>query len=231
VSAVWWYPRGCMRIEPTLLTLLTVAQLACTPGPVPCSAPGTCPKGTECLSNRCVPLGSDPVPEDSRRLVLRPTSVALVSAREHSDAGVLPPAVAFGSRREGAVALYLRFEPRWQAEPLVHTALLLLDPLPGTHVSTEEVALRAWRVEQPWQPAELSWLEQPTVAPPSTHALARSSPPATLRVDVTPIVHYWQEHPRGNRGLALKASGDGALGTSYATGSAGGVGPRLELYF
>ena len=220
-----------MRIETALITLLAVAGLACASGPVPCTAAGGCPKGTECLSNRCVPLGSDPVPEDSQRIVLRPTCIGLVSAHGHSDAGELPPAVALGNRREGAVALYLQFEPRWQGLPLVHTAILLLDPLPGTHVSADEIAVQAWRVEQPWQPAELTWLDQPDVAPPSTDALARSSPPATLRVDVTPIVHYWQEHPRGNRGLALKASADGTHGASYATGSGGAVGPRLELYF
>jgi hypothetical protein len=220
-----------MRIEATLITLLTVAQLECASGPVPCTSPGTCPTGTECLANRCLPVGSDPVPEDSRRLVLRPTSLALVSSRGHTNAGALPPAFAFGSRREGAVALYLRFEPRWQGQSAVHSAFLLLDPLPGTQVGTEAVAVRAWRVERPWQPAELSWLRQPPVVPPSTDAWARSSPPATLRVDVTPIVRYWQDHPRANRGLALLASGDGAHGASYATGTNGGIGPRLELYF
>ena len=231
MSAVWCYPCEPMKPEPVLIALLAASQLACAARPVPCTAPGACPQGTECLSNRCLPLGSDPVPEDSRRIVLRPTSLALVSSRAHSQAGALPPGIALGSRREGAVALYLQFEPRWRGQAPVDTALLLLDPLPATSVSTEVVAVRAWRVDQPWRRSELTWLDQPSVAPPNTDALARSSPPATLRVDVTPIVRYWQEHPRGNRGLALKARGDGAHGASYATGSSGGVGPRLELYF
>ena len=52
-----------------------------------------------------------------------------------------------------------------------------------------------------------------------------------LRIDVTEIVRYLKQHPRGDYGIALKAGSGSDLGVSYSTGSSGGVAPKLELYF
>jgi len=219
-----------MRATAALAPVIASVQLACAPGPTPCITPGTCPAGYECLANRCVPLGGEPVPENSERRVLRPSAMALVSARDHRAADELPAAITFGSRTVGSVALYLRFDPMPDAAPRLDTALLLLEPMAGTRPSAEEVLVEVWRVQDEWHTGSLHWVSQPRLALPRSRGLARSSPPSTLRIDVTDIVRYQTEHPRGNHGLALKADGDGPHGASFATGSGDGRGPRLELY-
>ena len=219
-----------MRATAAFASLLTGAQLACNPGPTPCITPGTCPAGYECLANRCMPLGGEPVPENSERRVMHPIAMAVVSAHSHRAAEQLPAAITFGSRTVGSVALYLRFEPPPGAASHLHTALLLLEPMAGTRPSTKQVLVEVWRVQDEWHSGSLHWVSQPRLALPRSYGLARSSPPSTLRIDVTEIVRYQSEHPRSNHGLALKADGDGPHGASFATGSGGGKGPRLELY-
>ena len=56
--------------------------LACSRGPEPCASAGTCPEGQECLANRCVVAGGDPVPADSQRLVVEPEAMAVVEGRQ-----------------------------------------------------------------------------------------------------------------------------------------------------
>jgi hypothetical protein len=224
------YPDPAVR---TLIPLLSAAILtgaACAPGPTPCNTPGTCPKGQECLANRCVPLGGDPVAAQSERLLLRPSSMVLVSSSAHRSGSELPTAVLLGSRVEGAVALYLRFDPVWRGRPPVASAFVLLEPMAGTQPRVEDVPVQVWRVTQQWKSEDVSWLRQPRVGLPRARGLARSSPPSTLRIDVTEIIRYLQDHPYGDHGIALKAAGDGCQGATFATGAGGGVGPRLELY-
>jgi hypothetical protein len=156
--------------------------------------------------------------------------MALVSAHAHRAGGPLPAAITFGSRTVGSVALYLRFDPLPDAATRLDTALLLLEPMAGTRPSAENVPVEVWRVREQWQPESLHWVSQPRLALPRTRGLARSSPPSTLRIDVTEIVRHQTEHPRSNHGLALKADHAGAHGASFASGSSGGRGPRLELY-
>ena len=203
---------------------------ACAAGPVPCTTPGTCPEGQECLANRCVAVGGDPVPAYTRRLVLRPSSMALLSSRTHQEVAALPPAITFGSQVQGSVALYLRFEPAWRSVGKIESAFLLLDPMAGTLPSTDDVEIEVWRVKDSWKPDSLTWLQQPSAAPPQSSGLARTNPPSTLRIDVTEIIQHLHEHPRADHGMVLKAAGDGPHGASFATGTAGGRGPRLELY-
>jgi hypothetical protein len=218
--------RSHARLAPVIL-----AGIACARGPIPCNTPGTCPEGQECLANRCSPLGGEPVAADTTRLVVRPSAMALVSSAAHREGDALPTAVALGSRVEGAIALYLRFEPVWRGKPPVASAFMLLEPMAGTQPGLGEVPVSIWRVQEDWEGEQLTWLRQPRVGPPEARGLARSSPPTTLRIEVTELVHYLQQHPYGDHGLALKAPGDRPHGASYATGAGGGVGPRLELYF
>jgi hypothetical protein len=168
------------------------------------------------------------VPAQSRRWVLRPTSMALVSSRAHETGAELPTAVAFGSQVEGATSLYLRFEPAWRAESTIDNAFLLLEPMAGTLPSTQDVPVEVWRVKDEWDAGSLSWLRQPSVAPPQSRGLARTNPPTTLRM--TDIIRYLKEHPRADRGIVIRAPGDDPHGASFASGAGGGVGPRLELY-
>jgi hypothetical protein len=205
---------------------------ACTRDPVPCTSAGSCSSDSECLANRCVPLGSDPVALDTRRIVLSPSVIAVVSSRgtEQEGSAALPSSVTFGGASEAASALYLRFEPSWRSARRVDNAFLVLEPLPGTPGDPEDVPVEAWRIAGRWQTSDLSWVHQPKRAPPFARGLARSSPPSPLRIDVTAIVRHWHEHARSERGLVVKSAGGGAFGASFATGASGGAAPRLELY-
>ncbi len=215
----------------TACVLMLLAFPACAPGPEPCSTPGTCARGYECLANRCVPAGGEPVPADARRLVSEPSRMAVVSSRARPDAGALPGAVVFGSRAEGAVGLYLDFEPAWQSVRHIDSAFLLLDPMPDTPVSVRDVRVDAWRVEGPWNAQTLTWLRQPPLGRPHSRGIARSGPPAVLRIDVTELARAMRAGTRRYYGIALRSRDTGAVGASFSTGIAGGQAPRLELYY
>lgn len=202
--------------------------LACSPSPQPCMGVGTCPEGSECLANRCTLLGADPVSADTRRVVVAPRAMAVVSAAEHASSE-LPAAVTFGSSAGGA-ALYLEFPEAWRGARRIESAFLVLEPLPGTPRGPTDVEVRVWRVGGDWAPDSLSWLDQPSLVPPSASGLARAAPALPLRVDVTAIVAHFAEHERGYHGLALRSGGGDDVGASFATGASGGVAPRLELY-
>jgi hypothetical protein len=207
-----------------------VLGAGCARGPVPCTTPGTCSGGEECLANRCVAAGHDPVPAAARRWVITADRVAVVNHAGTSATGRLPSAVRFGSAAEGAAVLYLRFAPVWASAARVDSAFLLLEPLPETPASTADVLVRALRVEESWDARTLSFLHQPKLGLPSSRAWARSRPPSMLRIDVTNIIRYQHEHTIAALGIAVKASGGGGHGAAFATGSALGSPPRLELY-
>ena len=52
--------------------------VACAAGPRPCRSPSACAEGSECLANRCLPLGAEPVAPETRRVVLDPVAMAVV---------------------------------------------------------------------------------------------------------------------------------------------------------
>src|SRR6185503_13124100 len=67
------------RFSPASLACLLA--LGCTRQGAPCAAP-TCGAGYECLANRCVVVGSDPVPGTTERVVLEPAAFASTEATE-----------------------------------------------------------------------------------------------------------------------------------------------------
>lgn len=207
-----------------------LVALGCHVTPPPCQSASDCASGTECLANRCVLTGSDPVTPITTRYVLDPTAVGLVGATRESAAAGLPPAATFGSRADGGVSLYLAFEAPLPAESKVDRAFLVLSPLPGTPPAREDVEVTAWRVAEPWSLTTLTWLTQPARRPPSSQGIARSAPPQPLRLDVTEIVRFWQAHPRAVHGIALTAPRGAGHGASYATGATAGRPPTLEVY-
>jgi hypothetical protein len=202
--------------------------IGCAPGREPCIAPGGCSATDECLAHRCVSLGSDPVSMDTRRFVLTPAAIGVVSAELPSHP--LPSAVTFGSAAEGPSALYLKFSLAWHSFKEIDNAFLLLEPMPGTAPDIADVPVVAARVASPWKPEELGFWTQPKLAPPRARGIARSSPKTTLRVDVTEIARFLKQHRTSDHGIALKASRSATHGASYATGVSGGRAPRLELY-
>jgi hypothetical protein len=212
------------------MSLFGALLSACAPSPTPCTTPGVCGSGEECLANRCVPLGSEPVAPGSRRLLFRPHAIAVVSARGPAQTDPLPNAVTFGGEKEGASALFLEFELRAHAIKSVDSAFLVLEPLPMSAPEPEQVEVDAWRIAEPWDRGSVTWLAQPSLAPPRARGVAQSSPLGVLRIDVSAIIRFWLRQPRQNRGLALKAPGGDGHGLSFATGASDGNAPRLELY-
>ena len=170
------------------------------------------------------------MPADSQRLVAEPSAMALVSARGQREGGELPPAVTFGGGAEGAAALYLRFPPVWRGKQRVEAAFVVLEPMPGTAASSEDVEVEVWRVRVPWKSEDLSWLGQPERALPKSRGIARATPAAPLRIDVTELARYFAAHAQSDFGIALECGSGSGAGASYATGASGGRGPRLELY-
>jgi hypothetical protein len=216
--------------SPIVATALALAAVSCSRGPEPCASAGTCPDGQECLANRCVVAGGEPVASDSQRLVVEPDAMALVSARGRPEGGELPPAVTFGSGAEGASALYLRFSPVWHGKKQVEAAFLVLEPMSGTPPAQDEVSVEVWRVRERWQPEALTWLRQPARGLPKSTGIARSTPDTPLRVDVTELCRYSATHPHSEFGMVLESGSGSGVGTSYATGTSGGRGPWLEVY-
>lgn len=210
------------------LCLLALAA-ACSRGPEPCASAGVCPEGQECLANRCVVAGGDPVPADSQRLVLEPEQMAVVG-NAATEPGELPAAVTFGGGANGTSTLYLKFPPVWRHKRRIEAAFLILEPMPATFGSAEDVAMDVWRVRERWEPSSLTRIEQPELGPPRSRGLARSTPPSPLRVDVTALVTHLAENAGSDHGIALRAGSGDSAGASFATGTSGGRSPRLEIY-
>ena len=202
--------------------------LHCAATPKPCTGADTCGGGQECLANRCVALGSEPVAESGSRSIARVTEMAVIASDLDYSSG-LPTAVSFGAQRVGTVELLLRFEPIWRRSGRIEQAFLLLDPLPKGRTSAATINVDVWRVEEAWSKSELSWLAQPELGHPKAEGIA-SANNAPLRVDVTQLVRYLQRFPEKDHGLAMRAAGHDAAGVSYATGVGGGKAPRIEVY-
>ena len=215
-----WPRTGCAGVS------LLLAGAACAQPSHPCT--GLCEQQAECTTSDCPPLGARLSGDRTRRFVLRPTDLALVSSSH--PAPRLPEAVVFGGRQEGAVALYARFEPLSEKAAPLRRAFLLLEPMPAAVPSTSAVEVQVWRVAEAWSADRLHWLRQPRVRLPVAKAMARTSPPTTLRIDVTELMRYFEQHPGHRHGIVLKAAAGDAYGAAYATGFGAGRGPSLEVY-
>lgn len=199
-------------------------MIGCAARPTPCAGP-TCPAVGECLANRCVPKGTEPVDPASTRLVLRPKRIAVVT---RETAPGLPMTVTLGDAARGPVTLLLDFGDSWKDVADVDAAFLLLEPTPKTGVS-DDIEVHVWRINDPWDEARVRWATQPALGIPGTRGIARFSPPTDLRVDVTPLIRFLRDETV-DHGLALVAKTNAAGGATYWTGVGGGRGPRLELY-
>jgi hypothetical protein len=209
---------------------LALALASCAPRAEPCASAGTCPVGQECLANRCVVAGGEPVAPDTQRITLEPVEMAVVSAKTAPRARTLPGVVTFGSDADGATALYLEFPDSWRRARRIEAAFLVLEPMPGTAPAASDVDVELWRVRGHWTEKRLSWLDQPERVPPQSAGIARSTPPSPLRIDVTELCRFLHAHREAEVSFAIE-SGDGAgSGASFATGASGGRAPRLEVY-
>jgi hypothetical protein len=160
------------------------------------------------------------VPEQAGRSVLLPTRLGWLSSEQPS--GVLPSAIALGGRNSGRVLMYFEFAAQSEPRRLV-SAHLVLDAsgAPGASLDVELSRAEA-------AGAELrAWSDQPRARYPR---LAVRLDGAPVRLDVTELLRA-ETKPGEPLRLLLRAEPKAAEPILVATGAAGGVIPRLDVYW
>jgi hypothetical protein len=209
-----------------LVLVLLGLSASCVRSPQPCRSPEHCSESSECLAHRCVPLGAEPVTPGTRRLVVEAAAVA-VARRGAASAAALPATVTLGGPGAGAEQLLVRFPRSWAALE-VENAFLLLSPAQSADPTGADVQVEVALASEPWAPGTL---EGPRpVQGPRSLGLARTRPPALLRIDVTAQLRELQAHPASDLGLVVAAEQATGHGATYVTGVAGEL-PRLDVYF
>jgi hypothetical protein len=221
------------RVTPALAVVGLLAS--CSRTPLPCRSPEHCPQQSECLANRCVALGSDPVMAGTTRLVVEAAQVAVV--REGARGAIsraLPLTVTLGGPEQAEEQLLVRFPRSWAGLD-IDTAFLLLAPATSADPTGSDVQVQVALAAGPWAPGTLN--EPPPWRSPASAGIARTRPPNLLRVDVTGQLKVLQGQPASDHGLLVRAEGaTGAAGASpqrgatYLTGADGEL-PRLDVYF
>jgi hypothetical protein len=204
------------------LALLILSLTGCASSLTPCAGP-SCETDHECLANRCMPAGSDPVPPDSTRIVLTPLSCAT------DRPGEAPGAVVLGSERKPNSELLLRFGDDWKRSADVAAAFLLLAPSEDAPPNPADVPLQIWAVDGPWTPDAPIRESEVGLVLPRASGLARSGPASTIRIDVTELARAFARRKHDD-GLAVLATSARGAGVAVSTGASGGAAPRLEIY-
>ena len=208
---------GIARLGRVARVMSATFVLSCTRSGEPCAAPN-CGSGYECLANTCTPLGAEPVPKDTMRVVLEPAAVA-GSNGEETRAGTLDLGRAFA-------ALYLRFDDAWKRDRAVVRAFLLLEPAAYAEPNGEDLPLHVWTIQGPWTAQRIASGARPNLGSPHARGLLRTSPPGVARIDVTEVVRVLAERSEDYGVAVITGEDRSAL---VRTGSSGGA-PRLELY-
>ncbi len=206
-----------------LSLLLGALTLSCATHPVPCRTATSCDSGHECLANRCVPVGSEPVTPATRRLVLNPSQTAVSNV----SAGALPPAAYLGGPSAQRQELYLGFDLTGAAGATLDTAFLLLRPSPGSAPLSEDIEVTVERLASPWSPRDVAAGFLPRVTNGSGRGLAHAS--SVVRVDVTQLLQQQLAAPDRFWGLVVHSTQDSQRSFAASTGISGDA-PRLELY-
>jgi hypothetical protein len=214
---------GMRRLGSAAVFSLSAALAGCAAHARPCVSTA-CGTGSECVGNRCVPAGSEPVPRGTARVVLLPVAVAASEDLR----GPGSTAVALGGARSRNAALYLRFTNGWKAEGEVEAAYLLLTPATGVAESPAPVPLEVWTAAGAWSADAVTRGVVPPHARPRAPGLA---PPGggTVRIDVLSLIHALRAAPYDD-GLIVVAEPSEGPGVTILTGTAGTGAPRLELY-
>jgi hypothetical protein len=162
----------------------------------------------------------------STRLVLEPLAAAVVLA--HGTTGDLPASVTFGGPRSQSGQLLLRFPTTWAALKL-DAAFLLLSPAPDADPTGPDVEVDVSLAAAEWSSGTLS--SAPRETGPRSRGLARTRPPALLRIDVSAQLRALGEAGARDRGFVIAAVTelDRERGATFLTG-ADGTAPRLEVY-
>jgi hypothetical protein len=172
--------------------------------------------------------GTELVPLDAQRIVVPAQELAVV-ARGNGDAA-LPGEIPLGGTTRASAVVLLRFPTPWGKRVRIARAFLTLEPAPGAIAEPHPVLVSVARVLEPWSAPEASWQRLPRLSGFEANAYTGIGPAKALRIDVTAIVQRWALGRSNDQGLALTASSDAPVGSSYATGVSGGTGPRLDVY-
>jgi hypothetical protein len=166
------------------------------------------------------PLGS--VSEQSARTLLLPTRFGWLSSKEPSLA--LPSAIALGGKACGRVLLYFEFAELAESRRLLRAELLLnTSGAPGDGVDVELSRSDAAHAEL------RAWSDQPQALEPRM-AARLGAESSVQRLDVTEILRAQREPGQPLR-LLLHAEPVWDEPVLLETGAAGGVQPRLEIYW
>jgi hypothetical protein len=176
----------------------------------------------------CRPEKSTPVPATAQRVVLEPAAVAVVtSADDGQRAG---GDVVFGREQAGEVALLMRFASPFRESTQIKAAYLVLDVSPSVPPGPAPVRLRLARIVAAWSAETVNWRRLPQLSAVQGTYWASGWAGRQLRLDVTEQVRRWREQRPDDQGLAVLAAPQNPFGASYALGTAGGRGPRLDVY-
>jgi hypothetical protein len=209
-----------------LISAACAATLSCAAGPRPCRSPGACPPGNECLADRCLPLGAEPVDANSRRVVLSPRAIAVV--RPAADTrGAIPPSVTLGGPAAQSEQLLLAFPIAALGPGDVDAAFLLLEALQDADPSAADVPIEVTLAASDWASGISD--AAPSTRGPRGAGVGRTRPPAPLRIDVTAHVQALAQQPDNDHGFLLRAAQSTPRGAVYSTGADGSL-PRLDVY-
>jgi hypothetical protein len=193
-----------------LFAALSLAS--CSASQVPCVTPNSCSAGQECLANRCVAEGFDPVAPQTERLVLHPARLG-VSPGAHS----IPTSASLGGPTSRQQSLFLDFElgalhtaassnpergtsaqhgtskhpitapnPPKGSKLTLEAAFLLLPPRDAAEPLAHPVELRARPLATTWDPAAVSEGRLPRGGQGTALGLAHGR--ALVRIDVTQLL-------------------------------------------
>ena len=194
----------------------------CSPASSPCYGT-TCGAGYECLANRCTVAGGTPVPRDSERVVLAPVELASIAEGRVSSA----PTATLGSDRDSSALVYARFGSSYKGRSEIAAAFLLLTIAKGTEPLPDDVPLEVWTLAASWSNDSVARGARPGLSRPMARGIARTTPPSTVRVDVTTIVRELARASTDS-GIGIAAGGSHGQGVTLVTRAEGA--PRLEVY-
>ena len=160
--------------------------------------------------------------ERNARTVLEPARLGWVSSEQGS--GALPSAIGFGGRTSGRVLVYLEFVVPSGSRRLLRADLVLgASGVPGASIDVELSRAEAARGQL------RAWSDQPRARYPRVSA--RLTPQAwPQRLDVTELLRA-ETKPGEPLRLLLRAEAGSGEPVLVETGAAGGLAPRLEVYW
>jgi hypothetical protein len=191
-----------------------------------CASAGSCGPGQLCSAGRCTRPGLDPIPSDSDRIVVAASEMAVVAATDRHRA--LPDEIALGGR--SALVVLLRFPAPWGNRARIAAAFLTFDVQESAVTWAERWTVSVARVLEPWSDLSVTYARLPKMSAPLVRAEVLPLPERPLRIDVTPIVQAWARGERDENGMAVWASSAANGAPTYASGTMGGEGPRLDVY-